>query len=263
LRSRGVHIVDPGVGSLACNEEGAGRLADLSKIVEVSRRLLTPPTLKGKKVLISAGPTWEHFDPVRFISNPSSGKMGYALATVAARREAEVHLVSGPVSLNAPEGIHLSRVTTALDMQQSILEKAPYMDVIIMAAAVSDYRPSISAPQKVKKSTGDMVVALERNPDILAELGASKPESQRQVLVGFAAETENLLANAASKLSRKNLDFIVANDLTERGSGFGSETNRVLIIDRKGSLTELPQLTKECVAERIWDRVEKLMIDEP
>lgn len=261
LRSMGAHIVEPGVGSLACNEEGTGRLADLPKIVEAARRILTPPTLKGKKVLVSAGPTWEPFDPVRFITNPSSGKMGYALAAVAARRGAEVHLVSGPVALTAPYGIYLSRITTAQEMFQAVLEKAPRMDVIIMAAAVSDYRPAISAPQKVKKSPGDMVVTLERNPDILASLGASRTESKRQVLVGFAAETEDLLANASKKLRSKNLDLIIANDLTQNGSGFGSDTNRVFVLGREGTVTELPQMPKECVAERIWDRVEKLMTD--
>jgi phosphopantothenoylcysteine decarboxylase / phosphopantothenate---cysteine ligase len=257
LMELGYHFVEPCVGMLACKEEGAGRLADLPIILESAYRLLTPPTLKGKRILISAGPTWEPFDPVRFIGNPSSGKMGYALANMAARRSAEVHLVSGPSSLNAPLGVHLRRVTTAHEMKDSVLELAPQMDVVIMAAAVSDYRPDQMAPQKIKKVSGEMTISLVKNPDILAELGQSRPE--HQVLVGFAAETENLIENAREKLAKKNLDFIVANNLTVEGSGFGCDTNQVKIIDRSGQITELPCLTKEEVALRILDRVESLV----
>ena len=263
LRELGYHVLEPEAGSLACKEEGIGRLADALSILEATQRLLTLPSLEGKRVLISAGPTWEPFDPVRFISNPSTGKMGYALAAIASRRSAEVYLVSGPTSLCAPAGIHLRSVTTAREMKAIIDELSSQMDVIIMAAAVSDYRPRQTAPQKIKKVEGDLAVSLARNPDILAHLGRSRPVSKRQVLVGFAAETENLIENATEKLNQKNLDFIVANNLTQSGSGFGSDTNQVKIIDRGGSMTELPCLTKMEVAERVLDRVELLLANAP
>ena len=257
LRELGYHVLEPETGALACREEGAGRLADLSTIVETCRRLLTPPTLRGKRVLVSAGPTWEFLDPVRFISNPSTGKMGYALAAVAARRAAEVHLVSGPAHIPAPHGVNLHRVTTAVQMKDTVTRLSGDMDAVIMAAAVSDYRASEAAPQKVKKIEEQSIIALARNPDILASLGETRRKAGN-VLVGFAAETEHLIENAAEKLRRKNLDLIVANDLTESGSGFGGDTNRVKILDPKGGVTELPLLTKEAVAGKIWDRVEQL-----
>lgn len=261
LRILGYHIVEPSEGTLACKEEGTGRLAELSRIMEAMQQVLTPSSLKGKRVLISAGPTWEMFDPVRFISNPSSGKMGYALATAAARRSAEVHLVSGPVSLLVPHGVYLHRVTTALEMHDIVKQMADRMDIIVMAAAVSDYRPSQTAGQKVKKTPGGQNITLVDNPDILAQLGQSKSKTKPQILVGFAAETEKLIENAREKLEKKNLDFIVANDLTQPGSGFGTDTNLVKIIDREGSVTELPCLSKEEVAERIWNRIEQLLPD--
>lgn len=261
LRGFGFHVLEPGIGSLACKEEGAGRLPDPPVIMEAIRRILTPPTLRGKRVLVSAGPTWEPFDPVRFITNPSTGKMGYAIAAVAARRSAEVHLVSGPSPLCAPHGVHCMKVTTALEMQDAILHRAAEMDAIIMSAAVSDYRPLVAAPQKIKKSVGEHHVELVKNPDILALLGKSRQGSGRPVLVGFAAETENLIENATEKLINKNLDFIVANNLTQEGSGFGTDTNQVKIIDRSGTVTELPCLSKEEVAERILDRVEALLLN--
>ncbi|ABK16167.1 Phosphopantothenate-cysteine ligase / Phosphopantothenoylcysteine decarboxylase [Syntrophobacter fumaroxidans MPOB] len=257
LRELGCHVLPPAVGSLACREEGTGRLADIPDILEASRRLLTAPSLAGRRILVSAGPTWEPFDPVRFISNPSTGKMGYALATVAARRSGEVHLVSGPSTLAAPQGVRLSKVVTAREMQESVLALAPGMDAIVMAAAVSDFRPTEEAPQKIKKIAGEEAVRLTRNPDILAALGRSRPGGRHQVLVGFAAETENLIENAREKLIEKNLDFIVANNLTQSGSGFGSDTNQVKILDRDGTITELPCLTKEEVAEMVMDRVEQ------
>ena len=256
LRNLGYHILDPGTGELACKEEGAGRLADLPLILETAHRILTPPTLRGKRVLVSAGPTWEAFDPVRYITNPSSGKMGYALATAAARRSAEVHLVSGPCSLPAPYGVHLHRVVSAREMQDSIEKLSSQMDAVVMAAAVGDYRPSQVAPQKMKKMSEELGITLIKNPDILAALGRSRPK--RQVLVGFAAETEHLIENATKKLEQKNLDFIVANDLGESGAGFGCDTNRVKIIERNGQITELPCLSKGEVASRIWDRIEQL-----
>lgn len=261
LRKFGHHILEPAVGRLACNEEGTGRLAELSDIVETVQRILTPPSLEGKRVMVSAGPTWERFDPVRFISNPSSGKMGYALARVASRRSAEVHLVSGPVALGAPIGVNHHQVTTALEMHEVITRLSPEMDVIVMAAAVSDYRPAQTASQKLKKSPGEQHITMVNNPDILAELGRSKSAVRPQVLVGFAAETEHLIENATDKLRKKNLDFIVANNLSQPGSGFCCDTNTVKIIDGSGDISELPPLSKEEVSERIWDRIVRIMTD--
>ena len=255
LRSLGYHILEPESGSLACGEEGPGRLAGLPDIVEAAQRLLTPPTLQGRRILVSAGPTWEAFDPVRFMTNPSTGKMGYALASVAARRSGEVHLVTGPSALSIPQGINVYRVTSAEEMKQAILDLAPTMDAIVMAAAVGDYRPQTVASQKLKKASPTMEVTLVRNPDILSLLGENKP--QAQVLVGFAAETENLLENAREKLVKKNLDFIVANDLSVTGSGFACDTNQVKIIDRSGEVADCPCLPKDKVAALIWDRVER------
>ncbi len=264
LREFHYHILEPEVGELACKEEGAGRLIELSVIVETARRLLTPASLEGKRVLVSAGPTWEPFDPVRFISNPSSGKMGYALASVASRRAAEVYLVTGPSALPPPYGVHFEKVMTAHQMRDVVLGHAQDMDAIVMAAAVGDYRPRQVAPEKLKKLQDEMTVTLVRNPDILRHLGKSRAGSRRPVLVGFAAETENLIENATEKLIEKDLDFIVANNLTQAGSGFGCDTNQVKVIDRKGIVTELPPLTKEEVAERVFDRIEALLhIAEP
>lgn len=257
LRRMGCHIVEPESGELACREEGTGRLAELTTIMETACRILTPPTLKDRRILVSAGPTWEAFDPVRYISNPSTGKMGYALATIAARRSAHVHLVSGPTYLHPPHGVHMHRVVTALQMQECILDLAPRMDVIIMAAAVGDYRPAEASPHKVKKIDGDHSVKLLRNPDILAGLGRSRSEGQ--VLIGFAAETENLIENAREKLIRKRLDFIVANNLVNPGSGFACDTNEVKIIRPLGDIEELPRMTKEKVAGEILDRIEALL----
>ena len=255
LRTLGYHILEPESGHLACGEEGPGRLADLPDILEAAQRLLTPPTLQGRRILVSAGPTWEALDPVRFITNPSTGKMGYALSLVAARRSAEVHLVTGPSALNIPRGINVYRVISAEEMKQAILDLAPNMDAIVMAAAVGDYRPQTVASQKLKKTFPTMELTLVRNPDILSLLGENKPETQ--VLVGFAAETERLLENASEKLVRKNLDFIVANDLSVTGSGFACDTNQVKIIERSGEVTDCPCLPKDKVSALIWDRVER------
>ncbi len=257
LAELGYRIQPPAVGFLACNEQGTGRLAEIGDILERAVRMLTPPTLAGRSVLVSAGPTWEAFDPVRFLTNPSSGKMGYALAKIAARRSAEVRLVSGPSFLDAPAGVERTCVTSALEMRDVILRLSPQLDAVVMAAAVSDYRPSEKAPQKLKKSPEGLTVLLEPNPDILAALGKVKPPAQ--VLVGFAAETENLLENAKDKLVRKNLDFIVANDLSRKGSGFGCDTNEVKIIERSGAVSDLALMTKEQLASTIWDRVEHFL----
>ena len=257
LRELGYHVLEPATGVLACGEEGEGRLAELQDIVEAARRLLTPPTLSGRRILISAGPTWEAFDPVRFVTNPSTGKMGFAIAMVAARRGAQVDLVTGPSVLCAPGGVAVSRVVTAQEMQDAMEALAPKADAIIMAAAVGDYRPQMAAEQKIKKDERQLQVTLVRNPDILAHLSATK--KPRQVLIGFAAETDNLVANATEKLRKKNLDFIVANDLLQKGAGFAYDTNQVKILHRDGLVEEVPCLPKEEVAALILDRVESLL----
>lgn len=257
LRELGYHVLEPATGVLACGEEGEGRLAELQDIVEAARRLLTPPTLSGRRILISAGPTWEAFDPVRFVTNPSTGRMGFAIAMVAARRGAQVDLVSGPSVLCAPGGVTVSRVVTAQEMQDAMEALAPKADAIIMAAAVGDYRPQMAAEQKIKKDERQLQVTLVRNPDILAHLGETK--KPLQVLIGFAAETDNLVANATEKLRKKNLDFIVANDLLQKGAGFACDTNQVKILHRDGLVEEVPCLPKEEVAALILDRVESLL----
>lgn len=254
LRQFGHHILEPDVGSLACKEEGPGRLPDPPAIVESVRRILTVPSLRGKKVLVSAGPTREPFDPVRFITNPSSGKMGYALAAEAVRRQAEVHLVSGPCAVAEPAGAMCHRVTTAAEMADQINLLAPAMDIIVMCAAVSDYRPARVAAQKLKKGDHDLSVRLERTRDILAGLGERKQEGQ--LLIGFAAETENLLAHAGEKLRRKNLDLIVANDLTDADAGFGTDTNRVKVIAAGGRPESLTCMSKTELAAVLWNRIE-------
>lgn len=258
LKRRGVIVVEPETGSLACGEEGPGRLADLSLIVEAACRALTPQTLRGKRVVVSAGPTWEPFDPVRFVTNPSSGKMGFALAREASRRGADVHLVTGPTALADPPFVTTYRVTTAREMERAVKGLAGDAHVVIMAAAVSDYRPEETAPQKLKKGDSDLVIRLVRNPDILAGLGAEKQPGR--ILVGFAAETEQLLQNASEKLRKKNLDLIVANDLTQPGAGFRCDTNVAKILDRAGGVEELPCLSKEETARRILDRIESLAL---
>ncbi|MGC9194599.1 MAG: bifunctional phosphopantothenoylcysteine decarboxylase/phosphopantothenate--cysteine ligase CoaBC [Syntrophobacteraceae bacterium] len=257
LTELGYRIEPPASGFLACQEEGAGRLADLGDIFESGLRLLTLPTLAGRSVLVSAGPTREHFDPVRFLSSPSSGKMGYALARIAARRSARVLLVSGPCSLEAPARVERVCVTSAVQMRDAILDFCAEQDAIVMTAAVSDYRPSQISGQKIKKSAEGFSVGFEPNPDILAFLGEKKPPGQ--VLVGFAAETENVFENAKDKLIRKNLDLIVANDLTKEGAGFGFDTNQVKIIGRNQEVSDLAVMTKDEVACEIWDRVERLL----
>ena len=257
LTELGYKIEPPASGFLACQEEGAGRLAELCDIFESALRLLTPPTLAVRSVLISAGPTREYFDPVRFLSNPWSGKMGYALARIAARRSAKVVLVSGPVSLDCPSGVERVCVASALQMRDAIVELSAQQDAIVMTAAVSDYRPSELSAQKIKKSAEGFSVRFEPNPDILASLGQTKPPGQ--VLVGFAAETQNVFENAKDKLIRKNLDLIVANDLAKEGAGFGLDTNQVKIIGRNREPIDLALMTKDEVACEIWDRVERLL----
>ena len=255
LRSRGVRFIDPESGELACGYEGKGRLAEVSAIVEEIRAILSPQDFARETVLITAGPTEESIDPVRFITNRSSGKMGFALAYAALRRGAEVILISGPTALPPPPRAQWIRVRSTAQMREAVLTNLKNASILMMAAAVSDYRPRQMAAGKIKKSEAEMVLALERNPDILSEAGEQK---DHRILVGFAAETENLLQNARRKLEEKNLDLIVANDVTLPGAGFEVDTNIVKFLDRSRKVEELPLMTKEELADRILDRVAQL-----
>jgi phosphopantothenoylcysteine decarboxylase/phosphopantothenate--cysteine ligase len=252
LRARGMHVVGPASGELADGDVGEGRLADPAEIALAASRLLGSLDLAGRKVLVTAGPTREPIDPVRFISNPSSGKMGYAIATVAARRGAEVTLVSGPTALPDPLGAEVIRVETAEEMARAVESHASAMDLFVGAAAVSDYRPRTSAPHKIKKGEGEETLVLARTPDILAGLGARfAGRAGAPVLVGFAAETEEVIARAREKLKGKRCDLVVANKVGAPGAGFGGDTNRVALV----SAAELAEIegTKEKVAEAILD----------
>ncbi|HOV78499.1 MAG TPA: bifunctional phosphopantothenoylcysteine decarboxylase/phosphopantothenate--cysteine ligase CoaBC [Bacillota bacterium] len=257
LRDSGYHFVGPGTGRLACGVSGRGRLADLEDIMERIILLLNRDgDLKGLVVLITAGPTVEPMDPVRYISNRSSGKMGYTLAQAAARRGAKVVLISGPTALKPPYGVELIKVETAAQMYDAVMEKFNHADVVIKSAAVADYRPGMVSGQKIKKHGDRLTVELVKNPDILAELGRKKT---CQILVGFAAETEELENNAMRKVTSKNLDFLVANDVTQAGAGFGSDTNIAKFVYPDGTITTLPQMEKSALAHRILDEVVNLL----
>lgn len=255
LRSLGYYFVEPGVGELACGYEGKGRLAEIPEIIEEIQHILAVKDFTGQKILVTAGPTIEPLDPVRFISNHSSGKMGFALARAASRRGAEVTLISGPTHLSPPKKGKFISVRTAQEMRQAVLANFAEANILLMAAAVSDYRPKEMALQKIKKQTSPLVLELDQNPDILAEVSKNKGH---RIIVGFAAETEDLVRNAQEKLIQKNLDLIVANDLTMPGAGFGVDTNIVKIFDRSGKVEELPLMTKEELADHILDRLKGL-----
>jgi phosphopantothenoylcysteine decarboxylase/phosphopantothenate--cysteine ligase len=250
LRRIGYHILEPAEGYLACGYEGKGRLPDPEKIVGEVEHLLQTKDLSGEKFLITAGPNREPLDPVRYISNRSSGKMGYALARAAVRRGAEVALVSGPTGLDSPAGTRLISVTTAAEMRAAVLKEYVHCTAVIMAAAVSDYHPATVAEKKIKRGKGAVELRLEPNPDILKELGENK---NGKWLVGFAAETEELTANARKKLREKNLDMVVANNIAETGSGFDGDTNSATIVDRTGATRSLPLMSKDELADRIYD----------
>jgi phosphopantothenoylcysteine decarboxylase / phosphopantothenate---cysteine ligase len=257
LRDRGVHIVEADTGPLASGMVGRGRLADLSQILDRVELILAPrQDFAGQVVLVTAGPTREPLDPVRFLSNRSSGKMGYAIAEAAAARGAHVILVSGPTALSAPPGVDLIHVETAEEMYRAVLAKLEPAGVVVKAAAVADYRPKRTADRKIKKEHAASEIALEPTPDILAELGRRKG---KRILVGFAAETDDLLANAKTKLQRKNLDLVVANDVRAAGAGFDVDTNVVTMLDAAGGVEELPLLPKRQIADRILDRVKALL----
>lgn len=252
MQQLGYHLVQPGCGSLACGETGDGRLAEWECARETLLAVLQSDDLAGKKVLITAGPTREPLDPVRFLSNRSSGKMGYALARAARRRGAEVTLVSGPVALAPPPGVELVSVTTAEDMAEAVLSRYSRMDVIVKSAAVADFKPMSCQPLKIKKSPQGLHLDLVKNIDILAELGKNRVSGQ--VLVGFAAESHDHVREGQRKLKEKNLDLIVVNDILGNRTGFDVETNQVTLISRSAS-QELPLLSKEETANRIWDAV--------
>ena len=254
LKARGITVMEPGEGQLACHTEGPGRLPEPEDIMEQAFILISPQDLSGLKILVTAGPTVEPIDPVRYITNRSSGKMGYALARAARRRGASVTLVSGPTRLKPPYGVEICGVKTAEDMKQAVFENRPKCNIIIKAAAVSDYRPRDSAAHKIKKEEDSLSLEMVKNPDILAELGAVRKESNC-LLVGFAAETEDLMANAKKKLRAKNLDMIVANDVSREDSGFETDTNIVKILYRDGQIEDSALMTKDEVAGLVLDRI--------
>ncbi len=252
LRELGYVVVEPDSGVLACGEEGPGRLPEWDSVREVLLSCFASDDLRHQHVLVTAGPTREPLDPVRYFSNRSSGKMGYALARTARRRGAQVSLVSGPVALEPPPGVELFRVTTAREMYEQVMRLRDRSSIIIKAAAVADFRPARNETRKIKKSSGPQTIDLVANVDILAELGRKRRPGQ--ILVGFAAESHDHESEGARKLRDKNLDLIVVNDICGREAGFDADTNQVTLMDKNGSST-LPLLSKEQTAERIWDHV--------
>lgn len=261
LRRRGAVIVGPAEGRLASGRVGLGRMAEVSEIIGAIRWVLgRNGPLAGRQVVVTAGGNREPIDPVRFIGNRSSGKMGFALAQAALERGADVRLIAGPVSLPTPVGAQRIDVETAEEMRQAVFEALPTCDVLVMAAAVADFRPRASAGHKIKKEEGTLVLELERTRDILGEVASWREAHGRpRIVVGFAAETENLLENARAKLQRKRLDLVVANDVSQPDSGFGTDTNRVTVLDAAGHEEAWPLLTKEEVAARLMDRVAAML----
>ncbi len=256
LKSRGVKIIDSEIGLLACGTSGKGRLAEPENICEEIIRFFAPKILKGKKILVTAGGTIEPIDPVRFICNRSSGKMGFEIAKAAKNHGAEVILIAGNTTVDAPANLKFIKVETAEQMREEILEEFDSVDAVIMSAAVSDYRVKNIAPQKIKKDSETLTLELVKNPDILKELGQRK---KNQLLVGFAAETQNVIDYAKNKIVEKNLDFIVANDVSKEGAGFAVDTNIISIINRAGEVENFPKMTKSELAEKIILRVAKLI----
>ncbi len=252
LKDYGMKVVTPASGYLACGDTGEGKMPEPEVLYEAVLRALTPKDLSGRKVLVTAGPTQEKLDPVRYISNHSTGKMGYAVAAAAVRRGADVTLVSGKVELTPPMGVQVVPVVSAADMAQAVKAAASEQDIIIKAAAVADYRPRVTADEKLKKKDEELSVELERTEDILTWLGAHRRAGQ--ILCGFSMETEHLLENSRAKLEKKKIDMIVANNLKQEGAGFGTDTNVVTLITKEKT-EEFPMLSKEEVAERLLDRL--------
>ncbi|MCM3880602.1 MAG: bifunctional phosphopantothenoylcysteine decarboxylase/phosphopantothenate--cysteine ligase CoaBC [Vicinamibacterales bacterium] len=259
LAARGVRFVEPGAGYLACGWIGKGRLAEPGDIVSAVEQLLSPSgPLKGKRVVVTAGPTREALDPVRFIGNRSSGKMGYALAEAARRHGADVVLVAGPTERRPPSGVEVVHVSTATEMRDAVVARAAEADVVIMAAAVADYAPAEASAQKIHKDRDEMILKLVRTPDILAELGRARAGSGRPLLVGFAAETSDVVAQARKKLSAKAVDMIVANDVSRADAGFEVDNNEVTIVTQQGEET-LPLQEKTAIASHVIERIATLL----
>lgn len=256
LTRHGCMIMDPDAGELACGVYGSGRMPEPSDIYNFTRAALRPKDFKGQKALVTAGPTREPLDPVRYLSNPSTGLMGYSLALALSERGADVTLISGPTELSVPAGVKIIAVTTAEEMYKAVMENFEESRLVIKAAAVSDFKPITTAEHKVKKGDADYSIDLAANPDILFELGQQKGS---RILVGFAAETEKAVENAHDKLIKKNLDLIVVNNLKEPDAGFAGPTNRVSIIDRGGHVEDLPLMEKEQLAHQILDRVARFL----
>lgn len=252
LKRYGMEVIDPANGYLACGDTGAGKMPDPEVLYEYIIKALTPKDMAGRKVLVTAGPTQERLDPVRYISNHSTGKMGYAIARRAMLRGAEVTLVSGKVNLQPPMGVRMVPVVSAADMAQAVKADAQEQDIIIKAAAVADYRPAVTADEKLKKKDDEMNLVLERTEDILAWLGAHRRPGQ--FLCGFSMETEHMLENSRAKLEKKKIDMIVANNLKQTGAGFGTDTNVVTLLTKEDTLT-LPIMSKEEVADRLLDYI--------
>ncbi len=248
LKRYGMEVIDPANGYLACGDTGAGKMPDPEVLYEYIIKALTPKDMAGRKVLVTAGPTQEKLDPVRYISNHSTGKMGYAIARQAMLRGAEVTLVSGKVNLQPPMGVRMVPVVSAADMAQAVKADAQEQDIIIKAAAVADYRPAVTADEKLKKKDDEMNLVLERTEDILAWLGVHRRPGQ--FLCGFSMETEHMLENSRAKLEKKKIDMIVANNLKQTGAGFGTDTNVVTLLTKEDTLT-LPIMSKEEVADRL------------
>jgi phosphopantothenoylcysteine decarboxylase/phosphopantothenate--cysteine ligase len=254
LRQRGVRVVEPVEGEVACGDEGVGKLAPVEDVVrEALAALARKDSLRGVRVLVTSGPTYEPIDPVRFIGNRSSGKMGHAVAQEALNRGAEVTLVTGPTALPVPAGIDVTRVRTAAEMAEACREAFENCDIFVGAAAVADFRPVSASAQKIKRGDKALQLALEPTEDVIASLAAAK---RKQVVVGFAAESGDVVANARGKLERKKLDLVVANDITEPGSGFESDRSRVTLVFKDGRTEELPLLPKSEVAARLLDVIE-------
>jgi len=259
LGRRGVRFVDPGSGFLACGWIGKGRLAEPAEIVAAVGEMLSPAgPLNGRTVVVTAGPTWEAIDPVRFVGNRSSGKMGYALAASARSRGARVVLISGPSSLPAPAGVEVVHVTTAVEMRDATIARAPQAEVVIMAAAVADYMPVAPADQKLHKDRNDLTLTLVRTPDILTELGGLRAGGNRPLLVGFAAETTDMVASARRKRREKGIDLIVANDVSRADAGFEVDDNEVTLVSESGEEV-LPLQPKAAIAARVVERIEALL----
>ena len=254
LERYGMEVISPASGYLACGDTGEGKMPEPELLYEYIVKALTPKDLAGKKVLVTAGPTQEKIDPVRYISNHSTGKMGYAIARAAMMRGAEVTLVSGKVNLQPPMGVRVVPVVSAADMAKAVKETASEQDIIIKAAAVADYRPSVTADEKLKKKDDELSIALERTEDILAYLGAHRRDGH--FLCGFSMETENMVENSRVKLEKKNIDMIVANNLKQEGAGFGTDTNVVTLL-MKDETIELPMMSKEEVADKLLDYIAK------